>query len=80
MNKVFQKKNPLNPGRGTIRYCRAAPGINRFLELYPEDILRNPHSIEQSKLFSHIKIFSLYMTILFLKKKSLVKSGELYLF
>ena len=31
----------MNPGRCTICYYRAAPGIDKVSELYPEDIFRN---------------------------------------
>ena len=37
VDKVFKKKNP---GRGAIGNFRAAPGIDRVPEFYPEDILR----------------------------------------
>ena len=40
--KLLKEKNAPNPWRGAIWYCRAAHGIERVSEWYPEDILRNP--------------------------------------
>ena len=42
INQVLEKKNTLNPVRCAISICRAAPGINKVSEFYPEDILIKP--------------------------------------
>ena len=39
---MCSKEDPAKPRGGAIGLCRAAPGIDRVPELYPEDILRKP--------------------------------------
>ena len=46
MNIVLKKKNQPNMARGAKGYCRAAPGIDKVPQLYPEDILRNSISYQ----------------------------------